>query len=202
MDEDNEKTIQAYENGLEEYNAAAIPEVIGSLKNWVDAGLAMLPRGTRILEIGSAHGRDADYMESRGFRVDRTDAARSFVEFMQQRGHEARVLNALTDDYGGPYSMVHADAVLLHFTALQVEGVLGKVYDALVDGGLFSFSVKIGEGSAWSEAKLKSPRYFTYWQEEPLRNLLETAHFRIVFWAEGRTGHDNGDWYHIIAAKS
>ena len=201
MDENNDKTIRAYEQGLREYNAAAVPQVIGSLKDWVDASLAVLPQGARVLEIGSAHGRDADYIEARGFVVDRTDAASSFVKYMQSKGHQARTLNALTDDFGGPYAMVYANAVLLHFTGEQVAHVLQKVRNALSDNGLFAFSVKIGEGDAWSDAKLNSPRYFTYWQEAPLRKLLADARFETVFWEEGQTGHDNGTWYHITAKR-
>lgn len=197
----NEITLQAYENGLDEYNAAAIPEVTGSVKDLVDAGLDMLPVGAKILELGSAHGRDAAYMEGRGFKVDRTDAAHSFVNFMNTQGYEARVLDALTDNYGGPYDMVYANAVLLHFTAEQIPQVLSRVYESLAEHGLFSFSVKIGEGEGWSDAKLKSPRFFSYWHEQPLKDLLVGNHFDVVFWEEGKTGHDNGDWFHIIAKK-
>lgn len=202
MNLENNKTLEAYENGLEEYNAAAIPEVTGSLKEWVDKGLEILPEGARILEIGSAHGRDADYMETKGFSVDRTDAASSFVDYMIAQGHGAKILNALTDDYGESYDMVYASAVLLHFTSEQIADVLQRVRRALNDNGLFSFSVKIGEGSAWSDAKLNSARFFTYWNEDDLKSLLDTAHFEVVFWEEGHTGHDNGNWYHIITRKT
>jgi 2-polyprenyl-3-methyl-5-hydroxy-6-metoxy-1,4-benzoquinol methylase len=201
MNEENKKTVDAYEQGLNEYNAAAIPGVIGSLKDWVDTGLAMLPEGARILEIGSAHGRDATYMEDKGFSVYRTDVTNSFVDYMKKQGHEARVLDALTGDYGGPYDMVYASAVLLHFTAEQITQVLKKVREALNNEGLFSFSVKIGKGSAWSDAKLNAPRFFTYWKEEQLRSMLKASQFEVVFWEEGQTGHDNGNWYHVIARK-
>lgn len=196
---DNNKTIKAYETGLGEYNAAAIPNVIGSVKDWVDATLDLLPNNARILELGSAHGRDADYIESRGYTVDRTDAAQSFVDYMQSEGHEARKLNALTDDFGEPYDMIYANAVLLHFNPQQCTRLLKRVHNSLNTDGLLSFSVKIGDGSAWSDKKLKSPRFFTYWQEQPLKNLLTENGFNIVFWREGKTGHDNGDWYHVIA---
>src|SRR5271157_2858245 len=125
MDEDtNKATLDAYENGLEQYNAAAVTAVSGSLKDWIDTSLSMLSPGSHILEIGSAHGRDALYMESKGFKVDRTDAAHSFVEYMRQQGYQARLLNALGDDFGGPYDMVYANAVLLHFTVEQTKAVL------------------------------------------------------------------------------
>ena len=203
MDEDpNKATLEAYENGVSEYNAAAIPAVSGSVKDWVDASLAMLPPGSHILEIGSAHGRDAAYMESQGFKVDRTDAANSFVDYLRSQGQQARLLNALTDDFGGPYDMVFANAVLLHFTIEQTKTVLRKTKDALKPGGLFAFSVKIGEGAGWSHAKLKDARFYTYWQEQPLKEMLESQGFAIKYFETAETGHDNQHWFHVVASKA
>jgi len=116
MNDDNKTTLDSYERGADQYVAAMNPVVTGSLKEWIDAGLALLPAGAHILELGTGHGRDATYMEDKGFVVDRTDAARSFIEYLKTQGKTARLLNALTDDFGGPCDMVYASAVLLHFT--------------------------------------------------------------------------------------
>lgn len=205
MDEDtNKATLAAYEKGLEEYNAAAVMTVSGSIKDWIDASLAMLNPGSHILEIGSAHGRDALYIESKGFKVDRTDAVHSFVEYLHSQGHEARLLNALTDDLGGPYDMVFADAVLLHFTVEQTKDVLKKIKGSLKTSGILAFSVKIGTGSAWSDAKLNDARFFTYWQKQPLQDCLEDSGFEVKYLKEAQTGHDNKHaqgWLHVIALK-
>jgi len=200
-EENNEITLSAYEKGLKEYNDAAIMNVSGSVKDWIDAGLALLTPNAHILEIGSAHGRDARYIESKGFRVERSDAANSFVNFLQQSGYEARLLNVLKDDLGGPYDMVFANAVLLHFNPEQAERVIRKVKDALVDGGLIVFSVKAGTGSGWSDKKLNDPRFFHYWQERPLRELLDGVGFSVVYFRHAKSGHDNNKWFHVIARK-
>jgi len=202
MNDDNQKTLKAYENGLDAYNAAKIPEVTGSVKEWLDASLEMIPKKGRVLELGSGHGRDANYIEAKDFNVDRTDAANSFVEYMQKNAKEARLLNALTDDLGTGYAMVYANAVLLHFTPEQSLEVIQKVYKCLDRDGVFAFSVKIGDGSAWSNSKLNAPRYFTFWNEKNLKKMISKTGFKIVFWEEGSTGHDNSDWYHVILKKT
>lgn len=199
MHDDNKRTLLAYENGVAEYTSAMIPSVVGSVKDWVDESLVRLPPHAHILEIGSAHGRDADYMESKGIVVDRTDAAKSFIDYMNSKGHKAYLLNALTDDYGGPFDMVYANAVLLHFSAQQCVNVLERVRHSLKPNGIFSFSVKIGDGSKWSHSKLKDPRFFRYWQEQPLRDLLTKCQYEVIYWHEDQTGHDNSNWYHVIA---
>lgn len=201
MRDENQKTLKAYENGVDAYNSSKIPEVMGSVKVWIDTALAMVPNGCNVLEIGSAHGRDADYIESKGFIVDRTDAVNSFVRYMRRNGKEARLLNALIDDFGTSYDMIYANAVLLHFTPERSHGVIQKAFNSLKRSGVFAFSVKIGDGSEWSNSKLNAPRYFTYWNEKDLREVIEKTDFKIVFWEEGSTGHDNSDWYHVILKK-
>jgi hypothetical protein len=38
--------------------------------------------------------------------------------------------------------------------------------------GLLAFTVKEGDGEAWSTAKIGKPRYFAYWREPALRTHL------------------------------
>lgn len=199
----NEETLRSYAANVSQYNAAAIQKVEGSLKEWLDKSLRMIPAGGHILELGTAHGRDANYMETMGFLVDRTDAVEGFVQYLRSQGHSARLLNALTDDFGGPYDMVYAQAVLLHFTPEESKIVLQKTHSALVPRGILAFSLKVGKGSGWQTSKIDGPRYFTYWQEEPLRVALAQAQYDVLDISEGTTGHNrnNNNWYHVIARK-
>lgn len=137
-----------------------------------------------VLEIGSAHGRDAAFVESLGRTVRRTDATRAFVAMLREQGHEADRLDVLTDPLTGPthgpYAAVLADAVFLHLSEQQLVHVLAKVRGSLVAGGLLAFTVKVGEGTEWSDHKLGLPRFFQYWQADPLRRTVEAAGFSPV----------------------
>ena len=133
-----------------------------------------------MLEVGSADGRDALVLEGLGRQVRRTDATRAFVDLLRLDEQQAEVLNVLTDDLGGPYAGVLADAVFLHFTPAQLSGVLGRVRESLSPGRVLAFSVKVGQGTEWSSHKLGAPRFFQYWQEEPLRGLLADCGFDVL----------------------
>jgi hypothetical protein len=61
--------------------------------------LSYLPKTAAILELGSAHGRDADYIESLGYKIYRTDAVKAFVDYLQAKNHDASVLNAIDGKY-------------------------------------------------------------------------------------------------------
>lgn len=197
----NQETISSYEAHVAEYIEGTPQEVTGDVKRWIDATLQDLPLDANILEFGSAFGRDAAYIEEKGYRIQRTDATQGFVDYLREHGHEAGQLNAITDELTDNYDLVFADAVLLHFTAKEVEVVLGKVLRSLSEGGRFSFSLKQGEGEEWSEAKLGAPRYFRYWQESEVIDLLKDVGYSDVDITDGSFGRSNAKWLHIIAKK-
>lgn len=116
MSDTNDTTVQSYDAHIQEYIDGTPQVVQGFVKSWIDTVLAGLSHDTQILEFGSAFGRDADYIESKGYKVQRTDVTPGFVTLLQSQGHQASILNAITDDLNGPYDLVFADAVLLHFT--------------------------------------------------------------------------------------
>lgn len=163
MNDSNHQTIQSYEAHVQEYINGTPQDVSGIVKEWLDEAIAGLAKDAHILEFGSAFGRDAAYLQNLGYQVECTDATQAFVDLLKQKGFNARQLNAITDDLGGSYDLVLANAVLLHFTRDETKQVLQKVFAALNPGGTFAFTLKQGEGEKWSEDKLGAPRYFCFW---------------------------------------
>jgi SAM-dependent methyltransferase len=188
-------TLETYEARAPEYAARSggpHPPVAAFLDT-----VAELVGNGCVLELGSGPGRDAAHLEAKGVRVMRTDGAASFVEMMRNDGHAARQLDLRTDDFGGPHDAVLADAVLLHLARRQLEDVLRRLRAAVRDGGLLAFTVKQGTGAAWTTEKLGRPRYFVYWQEDTLRELLTTSGWTVAS-LEHITGPVD-DWLHVIA---
>lgn len=200
MSESNTTTLQSYQNNLQAYVDGTTTTVDGHVKEWIDQAVIGLDDTARILEIGSAFGRDAAYLQSLGMKVECTDATQGFVELLQEKGFNARPFNAITDELDGPYDLVLANAVLLHFTRQETATVLAKISGALIDGGKFAFTLKQGEGEGWSEEKLQAPRYFCYWTEAQIREELDAAGYATVQITNG-AGARNVPWLHIIAAK-
>jgi len=201
MSKTNQQTIQSYEDHVQDYIDGTPQQVSGILKEWLDRTLAMTAKDARILELGSAMGRDAAYVQSQGYTVECTDVTEGFVTLLQEKGFNARKLNAITDDLGGPYDLVLASAVLLHFTREEVAAVLNKIHQALSDGGIFAFTLKQGEGEEWSSEKLGSPRFFCYWQADQIADYLQDAGFEKIDITEGQVGSRNVQWLQIIAKK-
>lgn len=199
MSHANQKTVRVYEDHVEEYIATTPHQVVGVVKEWLDEATSGLPKDALILEIGSGFGRDADYLQNLGYKVQCSDAAESFVKLLQQQGFEVRKLNVVTDDLGGRYDLVLANAVLLHFTRADTKLVLQKVNKALKNGGRFAFTLKQGKGAEWRGNK-GAPRYFCYWTEAQLGRILKNTGFTPLSIKADRA-MNNSVWVQVVATK-
>ena len=197
---DNDKTILAYEADAQGYVDKTPTQMAGDKKAWVDLALSMIGPTARILELGSGFGRDADYIESQGFTVQRSEAAKSFIKFMEQGGHTPILLNAITEDYGGPYDLIFANAVLLHFTSSETATVMKKTISALAPNGLFAFRLKAGDGSEWDKS-MKLPRLMQYWHPDDLKKVVTENGFHVVSFETGHSTYNKFTWLQVIAQK-
>ena len=171
-------TVGSYEVAAEGYRAASAA-LTAPVRARIDELASHLPAGARVLEIGSGGGRDAAALEVRGLDVRRTDVTPAFVDRLRGEGHEADVLDPLTDDLTDPrrpgttYDAVWANACLLHVDRADLPVVLARLATATRPGGLLMASVKEGDGEAWStHGTVATPRHFVYWREPALREVL------------------------------
>jgi SAM-dependent methyltransferase len=203
MSQTNATTIKTYEAHVNEYLQGTPQVVSGELKAWIERNLAKLKQNAKIFEIGSGTGKDADYIESKGFSVQRSDATKAFVKFLKDKGHEAKVFNAISDAFPGSYDMIFADAVLLHFNRDETKQVAAKVFQALNPNGRFVFNLKRGDGDELVSNKLHDPRYFCFWQPDEITKLLTDTGFEDVEVKviDDYRGKIKPDWLLISAVK-
>ena len=67
-------TLNTYELNAQNYIDRTPSSIEGDYKQYLDNFLSCVGKEAKILEIGSAVGRDADYIDSKGYSVTRTDA--------------------------------------------------------------------------------------------------------------------------------
>lgn len=197
MTDPDDATLAAYQSRVQEY-LRGTPGPYPELTAFLDRFASLAGHGP-VLEIGSGPGRDADYLETRGVQVIRTDATPAFVDRLREAGHDARLLDARTDPLGGPYQGIFANAVLLHLSRDQFGDLLRRARAATVPGGVLAFTLKEGDGEAWSEHKLGVPRHFTYWREPAVRAALARAGWPEIL-IEHVAGREN--WLYVFAHNS
>ena len=178
-------TVEAYDASAAAYRdgTADVSEVDHAA---IAAFVAAVGPGGRVLEVGSAAGRDARLLEDAGVSVRRTDVTPGFVALMRADGFVADVVDPLTDDLadpdrpGTPYDGVWASASLLHVDRHDLPEVLRRLAESTRPGGHLRMWLKEGDGSAWSRhGHVAGPRRFTYWRAGPLREVLDAAGWQV-----------------------
>ncbi len=205
-------TIDTYNQAADIYIQKTVDEVSGLAQVWLDKTLNLLNKDSTILEVGSATGRDANYIDSKGFHVTRTDVSQSFIDYQLEQGKTIRQMDLLKPSTKDKFDLVLACAVLLHFNPNEFDQAMNNVSQLLNLGGIFSFSIKTGEGETQTDHKLDAPRYYNFWNRFDLETKVREFGFEIVEVIEnGDIGYIdtdksysfNGDkkWLHFICKK-
>jgi 2-polyprenyl-3-methyl-5-hydroxy-6-metoxy-1,4-benzoquinol methylase len=186
------RTIASYEGSANDYaklvDPVPPPHTEAALSRLLDA----VGPGGSVLEVGSGTGRDADFIESHGARVRRTDATQAFLDLQAARGKQGELLDLLTDDLGGPYDAVLALAVLIHIPRQETRQVLDRIAAALRPGGAFLVSVREGEGETTDD-------YHTvYWNRGHFAERLLASGLEVV-WEAANVGRGGHHWLTFLA---
>lgn len=202
----NEETLKVYDRSVNKYLSNTGYDYTKKhepLLRWIDFTLKCVPEGGTIFEMGSGHGRDARYMESKGFNVICSDGAKSFIDYLNDNGQKALLFNAIDDKIPVKCDMIFANAVFPHFTTDDLETTLDKVYKHLSEGGIFAFNAKQGEGEEWVNEKTIDKRFMHYWNPQNLENIVKKHDFKIIFFESDIQGGElaNHTWIHITAQK-
>lgn len=169
----------------------------------LDPFLDRLPPSGRVLELGCGGGQDAARIAARGFRVDATDATPAMVAKANERWSVgARVMAFDQLEAEAEYVGIWAHASLLHCPRTALPGVLARIHRALVPGGWFFASYKIGE----EEGRDALGRFYNF----PSAEWLAAQYAALSGWeiAEIREytsgGFDNviRDWIDLIVRKA
>jgi SAM-dependent methyltransferase len=196
-------TVASYDAFAADYRAGTqeMPEPVRAA---IEAFVAALPSGARVLEIGSGSGRDARALEEAGLSVRRTDLSPALVRMLRADGYDADVVDPLTDDLSdpvtaAPYDAVWANASLLHVRREDLPAVLTRLAEATRPGGVLHASVKEGDGARFStHGHVGAPRHFTFWREGPLRAALEQAGWTVEEVVGGES--ERGDRWLVVRA--
>jgi SAM-dependent methyltransferase len=199
MTDYNSRTVRSYESIARSYAHSVAPDPQEAGGPALRALAELLPRGANVLEVGSGPGWDADFLETQGVTVRRTDVTQAFLDFQTERGKQADALDILVDEFGGPYDAVMALCVLQHVDRDATDVVLEKVARALHPGGLFLVSLREGEGEFWERGDSGGEYHTVLWSRDQFVERLRAAGLRVV-WSE-RTVYSEGPWQTFLARR-
>lgn len=197
--DENRRTVSAYERHARDYADTVPHEPSPFEAQALRSFVAAMPAESTVLEVGSGPGWDADFVESLGVPVHRTDVTAAFRDFQAERGKRIDALDLLADDIAGRYGGILMLCVLQHFERSQVDAALRKLRLALLDGGALLLSCPLGSDDFWQHGSSGDYRVVR-WSGAALDQRLEQAGFAVA-WSASREFAE-GPWRTVLARAS
>ena len=218
MSLENKKTLEAYQKTASQYllnsvehnelDMAKAERKKAKLEDFIKRSFSTIPAGSKVLEIGSADGENAKYLESLGYKVTASDVADDFIEAIKANGLEPIKFNAIEDEFLEKYFGIFCWRVFVHFTKEDALTVIRKTYDALEKDGIFVFNAINRETRSVDEEWVDFPgeyhmgidRYYNYYNQTDLDAMIAQTGYKIVdFHKEG--GDENNKWLVYVLKK-
>lgn len=158
-----------------------------SLQNieWINSFCELLPSKGHILDIGCAYGRDATTFVKKGFQTTGIDYSTTMIEKARKSVPEAdfsvqdiREMKFTDQTFSG----VWASAILLHVPKNDIPKILETIHRILTASGILFIGVYRGEGEGMiTDARYAdAQKYYAYFSEDELRQLLAQAGFTVL----------------------
>lgn len=147
--------------------------------------LELLPKKARVIDIGCGPGRDAQFFAERGVEVHGIDLSAEMVELARKRVPQAHFDQTAIEELAFPqasFDGAWASASLHHLPKKRLLEVLNSVRQLLKVGGLFYLTVKQGRGEGLSQDSRYGglQKFYAFFQEGEIIDLLKEAHFQVV----------------------
>lgn len=162
----------------------------------------LLPSGGTILELGCGAGADSAWFIERGFAVTPTDGSAAMAHQAEARlGRPVRTMRFEELEDVGAYDGVWANACLLHVPRDDLTAILGRIFRAVREPGVFYASFKAGE----NEGNDRFGRYYNRPTVQWLAEAYRAAGWRTFDVEQTSGGGYDGeptDWLHVTAVTA
>lgn len=189
------QTISYYDEHAKEFCEATVNADMSFCR---DKFIEYLAPGAHVLDAGCGSGRDSRVFLDTGFQVTAMDASKGVcVEAEKLLRQEVLCLPFEELVFENEFDGIWACASLLHVEKSEMGYVLLKLRSALKKEGILYASFKYGEGE-----KVINDRFFNYYNEESLKELLEKQGFAIceLFTTDDvREDRAGEKWINVIA---
>ena len=215
----NAKTLKAYQKVAKNYlestklaNSTYKENAIRAkkkLQDFIKKTFKEIPKGSKVLEVGSADGKISKYIQKLGFNVTPSDVADDFLTAIRENGLNPIKFNILTDDFKDKYYAIICWRVFVHFTKKDSLAALKRSYEFIENNGLFILNVISKDSknvdNEWIDFPdiyhLGEDRYFNYYSKEEMDKIISKTKFKIMDYHESIA--ENGiKWLVYVLIKS
>lgn len=177
------ETIKVY-NEYPEYFDEKFGEYTNNIiKEEREELITMLPKGVKVLDLGSGTGNHALFLKNHGFDVLCVDISDKMLEKCREKGLKTRKMDF--EELKFPeksFDIVWAYTSLLHIPKKNLPKVLRDISKIIKDKGIFMISMKEGDEEKMFDFEKGGRRWFSLYSDEELRFLLKKEFEIIKHW--------------------
>ena len=152
-------------------------------EHWLDALIALLPTGARVLDLGCGAGIPvARRLADHGCEVTGVDGSHRQVELARNNEPRGTFVTAdmtAVEFEGQPFDAVTAFYSITHIPRDEHAALLRKTRTWLKPGGLFLASLGAEDSPDWSGEWLGTTMFFSHFAAATNRTLVEAAGLNI-----------------------
>jgi 2-polyprenyl-3-methyl-5-hydroxy-6-metoxy-1,4-benzoquinol methylase len=141
--------------------------------------------GKKILDVGCAAGFQSAWFKTQGLDVTGIDLSEKMVEHAKKEGINAILMDMEEITFNeNSFDGIWAIASLLHLKKDILPNVISSFSSILKKNGILMIGVKEGTGEEYRTDKQNpnTKRYFSYWKDQELLNLLGKKFSLIESW--------------------
>jgi ubiquinone/menaquinone biosynthesis C-methylase UbiE len=163
----------------------------GKENRYLKRFVKLVPKQSRILDIGCGTGDDTKFLLRKGFKVTSIDSSKEMLSIAKKKipNHkfllkDMRKISYPAESFQGIVSAFS----LQHTTKKEAAGLVKKLGVFLKKGGVFYLALQEGEGKKKRTVKWNPEKEITFWVNmytfQEIKKLLESSSFTVVFKTE------------------
>jgi ubiquinone/menaquinone biosynthesis C-methylase UbiE len=182
MEEYIKKTIDFYNKNIDEYFQKTMDL---QDKFWLGKFISGLPQNSKVLDIGCAFGRDTKFFTDNSFDTIGIDLSENMIEKAKDFSPSSKfyVMDMQNLDFDNQsFDGVWCSAALLHLNKNDGITALKEIKRVLKKDGFLYLNLKegIGEKVIVDERYQNSEKFYSYYQESEIKDLLSKFNFKII----------------------
>jgi ubiquinone/menaquinone biosynthesis C-methylase UbiE len=164
--------------------------------------VSLLAEPKNVLDLASGTGRDLRLFQEYGINAVGVDLSPHMLKTSEQSSVNDRVCVADIRRLPFPerrFDGIWASACLLHFPRSAVSTFFQEI--ARVSEGIVFISLVEGQGHSWAKAPNNTARFFAYYSQREIRELLNAFEFSIIDMWNPNPPEDYPLWLYVLARK-
>jgi uncharacterized protein (TIGR00725 family) len=184
-------TMQTYNKVASSYHASHIGKLVAQVQ--LDEFMGMVNSPARVLDLGCGPGYDMKYLAQK-YSVTGLEPVKKFVNIAQLENPGSEIIcdDVTKVDLGiNKFKGIWARDSIHHIKKEDQDLVFKKVYDALVEGGIYYVIVREGEGEIMEKHKQSNEleMFYHLFSREELTERATRAGFKVIKIDEQQRSH-------------